>query len=94
MADDNWMESPGEDAAPASEDSPSTEKEGMEGETQLGNIEAFPDAEPGKRYTVEIEKVMAKEVSYRVIGEAEAEAPAREPAMAGGEGDDEDSLMT
>lgn len=79
--DSNYFDSP--DDQPEQDSPPPQEQDGeqKEGQVQLGNIEAFPDAEPGKVFEVEIVRVLGKEVEYQVLGEKEegAEKPPMEP---------------
>lgn len=64
--------------------------------TELANIEAFPDAAPGKRYEVVIDMVHDKEVEFHVEGEVgeKDEEKAPEMAMAGGDEGGEENMMS
>lgn len=97
--EDNYFDGP--DGDESNEGSgPPQEQEGQEheqeGKTELGNIEAFPDAEPGKVYEVEIVKVLEREVEYRVLGEkeeGEEKPPQEKPEMTPSGGSEEDSMF-
>lgn len=97
--DDNYFDGPSDDEQTDSSGPPQGQEgqeQEQEGKTELGNIEAFPDAEPGKVYEVEIVKVLEKEVEYRVLGakeEGEENPPKKEPEMAPSGGGEEDSMF-